>query len=790
VLPPIGPYGRLARFVMQNKKQVWGILALIVLLAGVVGLPPKVSSNLLELMPENSASTKALKRLNEEEGGVNLLTLAFRSDNRELMNGFLDEMVSELEGMDSVAHAIHKLDPDLAYQVVLLQLSPSDVAELTVRLKGALALGPALNPIVTQRLMDMGPLTDRIANADGQSLLASSNDMGRIMVRPTGASNDQQFSIKLVNDVEALVERHMDKTDEVELVWMGGAYRHNVEDVRGIKQDIAKTSLASTFLVLATIAIAFRSLRATVLVFVPLVAANIINLGIVAIGMGALNTYTSFGNAILVGLGIAFAVHLVGRYREERLIGVPIEQAIELAWDRVGPPCTTAALTSAAGFLALAAADFRGFSQLGVLLATGLMICLFAMLVMLPLLLPWLDASAPAGSGNGRLEASSRPSSYRLAPMGLMIIVLATGFVGATKLPKIGWEYDISTLRRDGLAYSELSEAERILARESYSPVVVSYPDRRALTRDQSRINKMVEDQELRNVARAVSIESVLPTDQAERLSALKELRSLLDHPNLRYLPPPLVKKLLPLRDRQLRELTRDDLPPGLLTVLGAGDESKNRILVFPKGNMWDMREAERLSNELSDVLPDREMAGEYISVADMYRTVNRDMPIIAIMALLMVTALTAIDLRKMHWVAGAILTLIAGMVWSGAAVQSAGIKFSMLNIAGIPILLGIGVDVVIHLLHRLREEGPGGVRRALATTGVAALVATLISVLSFVSLLLAGNRGVRSLGLLVVIGLITIFIASAVVLPTAWAAGWKVTGRAPEDTGVRPRPE
>jgi predicted RND superfamily exporter protein len=419
----------------------------------------------------------------------------------------------------------------------------------------------------------------------------------------------------------------------------------------------------------------------------------------------------------------------------------------------------------------------------------GLMVCLFTMLTILPLLLPILDSKSSILLGVQPDTQLGKASNYRLAPMGLMVIVLVTGFVGATKLTKIGWEYDISTLRRDGLAYEELSADEQILARESYSPVVVSFPDRRSLTRDQNRINKMVEEEELRNVARAVSIESVLPSDQSERLAALRGLQGMLDHTNLRYLPPPLVKKLLPLRGKSLQPLTREDLPPGLLTVLGAGDESKHRILVFPKGNMWDMREAERLSNELARVLPNRLAAGEYISIADMYRTVNRDLPIIAIMALIMVTALTTIDLRKLHWVAGAMFTLIVGMVWSGAAIQTFGVKFSMLNVVGIPILLGIGIDVVIHLLHRLREEGPGGVRRALATTGVAALVSTLTTVLSFVSLLLAGNRGVRSLGLVVVIGLIAVFVASAIVLPTVWAAGWKVTGRAPSDTGVGPRP-
>ena len=46
----------------------------------------------------------------------------------------------------------------------------------------------------------------------------------------------------------------------------------------------------------------------------------------------------------------------------------------------------------------------------------------------------------------------------------------------------------------------------------------------------------------------------------------------------------------------------------------------------------------------------------------------------------------------------------------------------------------------------------------------------------------LAGNRGVRDLGVLVVVGLAAVFLTSAILLPMAWAAGWRVTGRAPAE--------
>ena len=447
----------------------------------------------------------------------------------------------------------------------------------------------------------------------------------------------------------------------------------------------------------------------------------------------------------------------------------------------------TAALTSAAGFLALAAAEFQGFNQLGVLLASGLLICLVCMLVLLPLLLVWLDARPKVLLGVRRDQEHRSTSTYRLAPTGLMIAVIVTGVLGASTIPHLEFEHDVSALRRDGMAYTELSSEEQALARESYAPVVVSYPDRAALAAGHARIEALVNAGELHYVAKVISVESVLPSDQDARLAQLGILVEQLEHRNLRYLPPPLVTKLLPLRGRTFESLSEVDIPPELLRILGVSSQARPRLLVIPKGNMWDTRESSKLSTEIYGLFENEDVAGEYLAISAMFNLALRDMPIIGMLALVLVLLLTVIDLRNGFWVVGAMGTLVAGMIWAAGVVQMAGIKFNLINIAAIPILLGIGVDVVIHLLHRLAEEGPGGVRRALSTTGVAASISTLTTILSFLSLTLAGSRGVRSVGLLVVFGLIAVFLASAILLPLAWSAGWKVTGRAPADSPPPP---
>jgi hypothetical protein len=464
-----------------------------------------------------------------------------------------------------------------------------------------------------------------------------------------------------------------------------------------------------------------------------------------------MNTYTSLGTAILLGLGIDFAVHLVGRYREYRLEGQSLEDAVVAAWIRTGPPCLTAAATSAAGFLALATADFRGFAQLGVLLAVGLLLCLVWMLVLLPVLLSRFDTDPRPLIGTGRVDAVTSRSSYRWSPLGLGLTLAVTILAGAFVLPNMQFEYDMSALRRDGMSYVELSEEERALARESYSPVIASFDDYEQMVRSQRMIEDRVAAGEMPHVGGVVSIANVLPDDQ-------------------------------PLRGLEVRTLTRDDLPIAVKHILGAGNPNIDRMLLMPKGNMWDVREAKELSKEVYGALPGTEVAGEYLGVSAMFLIALRDGPKITLVALFFVFLLSWWDLRRIHWVAGVVGALVTGMIWAGSALCLTGVKMTMVNLAGIPILLGIGVDVVIHLAHRLREEGPGGIRRALMTTGVAAGISTVTTICSFASLSFAGNRGVRSLGMVVVIGLTVVALVSALTLPLMWSAGWKISGKAPSE--------
>lgn len=775
-----GFYGRLARWVMANPRLTIAITVLVTVLSALSMTRLRIDNDLLALMPEDAPSTKALKRLDIEEGGANVLTIAVEAEDTTKREAFLVDLEGRLEALPDVDYVIWRLDPGLAWHVGLLQVPLEDLTNLRDRLRAALQLGPAIaNPFIAARVLDLGPLTDKLASAGGGFTLSTANGVTRMLVRPKGSAHDIPFARVFMHEVEDQIAAAKPEEHGVTIRWLGGPYRHNVEDYEGIVHDIGWITGSSFVLVLLIIAFAFRTPKALAAIFVPLLISNVWTLGIAAATVGSLNTFTSFVNAVLIGIGVEFGVHIYARYRELRAGGDSLEDAVVRTWDLIGGTCTSACLTSSAGFAALLVAHFAGFRQLGWLLALGLVLCLVAVLVLTPLVIKFLDHKASPHSFRVPRRASRRrlPASYRLAPMALLIVASMT-MVSALLIRRIQPEFDLSELRRAGLAYDDLTDEEKSFARDSYSPLIVSFPDDAALAEAHARLSKRVTDGRFPEVARVLSVHTLLPEDQAQRVAILTEIADMAKDPNAIYLPPQVQKNLAKLHADPARVLSVTDLPESLQHVLG-GRNGAHRLLLVPAGNMWDMREASKLADAVERELPNMVVAGEYLTLGTLYQLMLHDAPRIGFVALLLVTIFTFNDLRSLRGGMGAMAVLFAGMAWWGALLALSDIRISIVNFVGIPIVLGIGIDVMIHLIHRMKQEGPGRILKSLATTGFASALGTSTTVVAFAALSLASSQGIRSLGLLVLLGESAVTIAGFVLVPLGFATQWRLQGRA-----------
>jgi predicted RND superfamily exporter protein len=126
---------------------------------------------------------------------------------------------------------------------------------------------------------------------------------------------------------------------------------------------------------------------------------------------------------------------------------------------------------------------------------------------------------------------------------------------------------------------------------------------------------------------------------------------------------------------------------------------------------------------------------------------------------------------------------LLSNLVTIGV-MSATGIAFNFVNVVVVPLLLGIGVDSGIHLVHRAETLArTGGGDLLSSTTARAVFYSALTTTVSFGTLALSSHRGVASLGVVLTFGMMFTVFSNLVVLPCLLAL------RAPRGTEAGPSP-
>ena len=117
------------------------------------------------------------------------------------------------------------------------------------------------------------------------------------------------------------------------------------------------------------------------------------------------------------------------------------------------------------------------------------------------------------------------------------------------------------------------------------------------------------------------------------------------------------------------------------------------------------------------------------------------------------------------------LVVAIAG-IWTFGALGLLGIPFSFLMIAVVPLLLGVGIDDTLHLLHRYEEErcrgrsGAEAIAIALRRTGRALVLTTLTTTAGFAALLFVPSPPLRAFGLLAALAMLSAFFVTVLLVP------------------------
>ena len=138
-------------------------------------------------------------------------------------------------------------------------------------------------------------------------------------------------------------------------------------------------------------------------------------------------------------------------------------------------------------------------------------------------------------------------------------------------------------------------------------------------------------------------------------------------------------------------------------------------------------------------------------------------------LAVIVVVLLLALTFRSATMVVAPLVALLASLVWTYGAISLMGMRFSILEIAVAPVVLGLGIDYSIHLqraYERAKEGSSSSAEawaKALMELRVALSLAVITTVFAFLANSLSPLPPLRTFGATLALGVVCAFLASTV---------------------------
>src|SRR5436309_6934106 len=187
-------------------------------------------------------------------------------------------------------------------------------------------------------------------------------------------------------------------------------------------------------------------------------------------------------------------------------------------------------------------------------------------------------------------------------------------------------------------------------------------------------------------------------------------------------------------------------------------------LQIHPGVDIWDRAGAHRFVSDLRLVDPD--VTGTPIITFEALGLMERAYQQGTIYAILLVSLVTALTLRRIRETVLALLPLGLGLMWAFGLMYFFDLTFNMGNVFGLPLILGAAAEYGLNIVMRFMEGRDHGGPLIARSTMMAVLVNGLTTIVGFGSLMVADHRGIFGLGLLLTLGTITSLVAALVVLP------------------------
>ena len=734
-------------------------------------------------------------------------------DHLKWIHGNLFERV-EYSDWESFIQYVPKFLPPEQMPQLIMRLSPEGIRHQIRKNYQDLASGLAIKTLIEKDPLGLLDLVTpyragitgnyRLDLSEGY-LLSQDHRMLLVLARPIKSPEDVDFSVKVSDFLEGIIERSARIYEEEDgvnpldfmSVNLTGAHPITAHENATIRGDVISMFIGSFTMVLLLFIIAYRRPMAIFYVGIPLLFAEIWTLGTGYLLFGRLNLLTATFSAVIVGLGIDYAIHIFSRYLDERKKGETTEKSIEKALVETGMGTLTGGLTTAMAFLAMTFTEFSGLREFALLAAIGIFFCLLQMFVLLPCMLFIRERFRKSHAHHIREQWDFKIGpllrfcfKYKKTVMGLLIALTLVFTYHALHLkfnsdirsiraqsnPAIQLQSDVTqkvggSLRSLTFVLNSNNEKGLYKLHENLIPVLTKLKEDGLIARYDSLLNFLQEpDSQVKNIQTlrqaGITQEEIESTFKA----ALLKQGFKISEENQAYI-------------HYLSKGIEDEKPISLQDVLEGDGEIVGQFLthreglyqtivhVYPSQGLWEKAATHEVVDQVLRVLPADGDHFAYVtgikSISDeIKRLVHESFNITTMLATFLVFGILIFHFKKISLVLLTLAPLFTSIIWMLGTMVILKVDINLLNFVATPIIIGIGIDDGIHIVEKYLHRSNQSIIKLMVSSAKAVTLTSLTTVLGFSSLFMADYSGFKSLGLTAILGVLYCWVFSVILLP------------------------
>jgi hypothetical protein len=537
--------------------------------------------------------------------------------------------------------------------------------------------------------------------------------------------------------------------------------------------------------------------------------------GWATLSVGRLNLLSIVFLIALIGIGMDYLVQILSRYRSEAARRDRPGSIWHGVFRHVGPPINTACFGAAGAFLVSLLTQFRGAAELGIIAGVGLLLCLLAGYTVLPALLTIFPVKVPADVAMPIASDAVQPAVGWTWIIGPILWIAALGAM-APQMHKARFDSNLLNLQAKNLpsvqlvrslptwSAVELSTDLDLLGRVrdavATSPVVASTEsllnardNQRWLHQQAARLPKI--DWVMPDPVKAAQLGGIADAARAmaKKLAAAKigagdisksldEVADMIDHATAsrrEQMAAQLTAWQKAFVQRLQQTWSQYDPPPLDTAALPAelrkhyiSDDGMMALYIYPKGDLWQQGQITQFVTDIEKRIAQVNGAppptGIAINIYHSTDSIRMAFYHATTYALILIVLLVWFDLRDVRLTLLAVSVLALGLPMLVGMMGLLDVRWNFANFFALPILIGAGHEYGVFLVHRYVEARLDRRRvwKAWDVSDRALLLCAFVTTSSFAYFWLMGHHeGLRSLGLVMAMGTVSIYLSAVVVL-------------------------